>query len=382
MSGQTCLAERYELHEVLGRGGMGEVRAGWDRRLDRAVAVKLLAPEFAFDAAVRRRFESEARLAAQLVHPNVVAVFDTGEDTSPTGEVPFIVMERLSGWTLADEILRGPLPVAEARAVVLQILAALDAAHSSGLVHRDVKPANVLAAADRTWKVADFGIAKSLDRESLDATTTVTVSGALVGTPAYLAPERLAGLPATPSSDLYAAGVVLYEMLTGHRPFEASTALATAALVATAQPPSLAEARPEVGTGLAAVVARAMAKDPAQRFADAREMSMAVARSSEGPATTLLAPAFGAPLPPGRPARPNWRLAAVALAGVAGLIGLLAAHPWSRAASPPPATVPAATATAAPPAAPAAPGVAPGVPGVVPAPLERALRDLETQVRR
>jgi serine/threonine protein kinase len=263
------LAGRYEVGAVIGRGGMGEVRAGLDRRLDRAVAIKLLRADMAHQPEVRQRFEDEARLAARLAHPNVVAVFDTGEEAG----VPYLVMERLPGRTLADEIEAGPLDCDAVRTAGLQILDALKAAHAAGLVHRDVKPGNVLVCEPGWWKVGDFGIAKSLDVSD----PTLTVAGVVLGTPAYLAPERLRGGPATVASDLYATGVVLYEALAGCRPVGEDVPLAARP---TATPTELTDVRPDVPSSLANVVMRAIASDPAQRYATADEMANALRLSS------------------------------------------------------------------------------------------------------
>jgi serine/threonine protein kinase len=208
MSTGEMLCGRYALRGVLGRGGMAEVRDGWDNRLDRAVAVKLLHPGLVADPESRRRFENEARSAAALSHPNIVAIHDSGEH----GGVPFIVMERLPGNTLADLVARDPLPQSVARAVLAQVLAALAAAHRSGILHRDIKPGNILFTSTGMAKVAVFGIAKAADSGH-------TVAGQIVGTVAYLSPQRLAGEPATPSDDLYAVGAVGYEALTGRRAF-------------------------------------------------------------------------------------------------------------------------------------------------------------------
>ena len=255
---------RYRLGALLGRGGMAEVYDGYDERLHRAVAVKLLRPDMAADPDVRSRFEVEARSAARLSHPNVVAVFDTGEDSG----TPFIVMERLPGETLADRMATGPAEQSWLRRVAGDVLGALGAAHAAGLVHRDVKPGNILIAENGCAKVADFGIAKSVE-----VVGDLTGTGLLVGTPAYLAPERLDGRAATEQSDLYALGVVLYEALAGAKPFAGATSVATAHAVMNADPRPLLEARPDVDPRLAAAIERAMAKDPAARPRSAREMA-------------------------------------------------------------------------------------------------------------
>ncbi|HVM04705.1 MAG TPA: serine/threonine-protein kinase [Acidimicrobiales bacterium] len=262
------LGGRYRLGPRLGRGGMAEVYEGHDERLDRAVAVKVLRPEMAADTGVRERFEAEARSAARLSHPNVVAVFDTGEDEG----TPYLVMERLPGETLADRMAAGPVDQAWLRRVAGDVLGALGAAHAAGLVHRDVKPGNILLAADGSAKVADFGIAKSLELAG-----DLTGTGLLVGTPAYLAPERLEGRPATERSDLYALGVVLYEALAGTKPFVADTPVAMAQAVLHDVPPRLVDLRPDVEPDLAAAAERSMARDPSSRPASAREMARLLA---------------------------------------------------------------------------------------------------------
>ena len=260
------IADRYRLDGLLGQGGMGEVHLGHDERLGRPVAVKLLHRAMAADEGARRRFEDEARAAAQLVHPNAVAVFDTGEHEGTA----YIVMECLPGRTLADEMAEGPMAGPRARSVALQVLGALDAAHRAGVIHRDVKPGNILLTADGTAKVGDFGIAKTT--EGLDHTAT----GMIVGTPSYLAPERITGSPATARSDLYAVGVVLYEALAGARPFADRPPLALVAAVQHEVPRPLGELVPGVDPALVAAAERAMAKDPAARFDSASSMAAAI----------------------------------------------------------------------------------------------------------
>ena len=260
------LAGRYRLGELLGRGGMAEVRAARDERLDRDVAVKILRPELAADPLVRQRFESEARTSARLSHPNVVNVFDAGSDD----ESVYMVMERLPGETLDDEVAVGPMAADRVVSVGAQVLDALAAAHAAGVVHRDIKPGNVLTCPGGMVKVADFGIATVLGAAS------VTATGLIVGTPTYLAPERADGQPASHRSDIYSVGAVLYTCLTGRRPFEADSAVALMVVIQNRDPTPIRELRPEVPAGLAAVVARAMAKDPAQRFGSAAEMRAAL----------------------------------------------------------------------------------------------------------
>ena len=266
LSAGSTIGGRYAVGDVLGRGGMGEVRAGRDLRLGREVAIKLLSPEVGARPKARERFEAEARSAARLNHPNIVLVYDSGEHEG----VPFLIMERLPGRTLADELADGPLPVSRVRQVGADVLAALGAAHGAGVVHRDVKPGNVLLCPDGTAKVGDFGIAKAVD--DVDLTTT----GLLLGTPAYLSPEQLSGEPATPASDIYSVGVLLYEALTGTKPFDAASPLALAHVVQTRSPTPVAELRPDAPPELVAAISRAMEKDPRRRFASADDMAAAL----------------------------------------------------------------------------------------------------------
>ncbi|HZU71759.1 MAG TPA: serine/threonine-protein kinase [Acidimicrobiales bacterium] len=266
------VAGRYRLDSVIGRGGMSTVYAGLDTRLGRPVAVKVMRPELATDPGFLARFEDEARAAARLSHPNVVAVYDTGDD----GGTPFIVMEHLPGGSLADLLaVEGRLAPGRVVEVVGGVLAALAAAHRAGIVHRDVKPANVLFAEDGSAKVSDFGIAKGLEEGSAADRTTAQM---VVGTPAYIAPERLEGRPAGPAADIWSTGVLMYEALTGRRPFDqGGTALdvARAVLYSDIRPAAdLVEAG--VPPALAGVVERAMKRRPEERFASPALMAQAL----------------------------------------------------------------------------------------------------------
>jgi serine/threonine protein kinase len=278
------VAGRYRLGAVLGRGGMADVYEGFDERLQRTVAVKLLRGEVvAHHPEVRARFEAEAQSAAGLAHPNVVAVFDTGEDDG----LAFIVMERLPGETMAERMASGPVELDWLKRVAGDVLGALTAAHSSGIVHRDIKPGNILIADDGCAKVADFGIAKSLEGTGPD----LTGANLLVGTPAYMSPERVRGEPATPESDLYSLGVVLYEAAAGQKPFAGATPVALAYAIQEGDVEPLPKLRPEVDAGFAAVVEQAMAVEPPRRFTSAEAMANALGVRQGTDPTVVVAPA-------------------------------------------------------------------------------------------
>ena len=281
----VLIADRYELGPRLRRGGMADVHAGTDRRLSRPVAIKLLRPDMAERDDVRLRFEAEARAAARLSHPNAVSVFDTGEHNG----TPYIVMERLPGRTLGDVIADGPVSERWLVPVAAEVLSALGAAHAAGIVHRDVKPGNILLTEGGTAKIADFGIAKSAEMVSGATASAVdlTLTGQLVGTPAYLAPERLAGAPATFLSDLYSMGVVLYEALTGEKPFTGNSFVAVAQAVQSGSHRPLQAARPDVDPALAATVERALHRDPSRRFQSAEEMGAALTGAASVGAATV-----------------------------------------------------------------------------------------------
>lgn len=378
-----CLAQRYRLDRPIGRGGMGEVWSGHDLRLARPVAIKLLRPDMAQNTEARQRFEAEATAAARLVDPHVVAIFDTGEDS----DVPYIIMELLSGETLRDKLDRGPLDSAQTRAIANQLLGALTVAQEAGIVHRDIKPSNVLRGAPHQWKFGDFGIAKSLE-----AATDLTMTGLVPGTPAYVAPERLAGEAATPAADLYSLGVVLYEALSGRRPFDGDTPMAAMHAIRAAEPPPLDQVRPDVDPDLAAAVMRAMQRDPSRRFASAATMRAALnptrtsmrTRPSEAATEPIRPPARtgtqrGATRtlirrpPPARRPTPSWGWLAVA-AGAAVLVAIVV-FAFTRGSSAP------ATSTATTTAATTTVTVTPSPTGNLPTPLADALRRLDQQVQ-
>ncbi|MFD4599787.1 serine/threonine-protein kinase [Streptomyces sp. NPDC058464] len=266
------LEERYVLGRLLGTGGMGQVWEAQDETLGRRVAVKVLAAPAA-DATAAERFIREARAAARLSHPGIVAVFDVGQESD--GRL-FMVMELVEGRSL-DELLRehGPLPAERVAGIGARTAHALAAAHAAGVIHRDVKPANLLLAADSgTVKVADFGIAVLAD----DTATALTSTSALIGTVPYIAPERALGRPATPASDLYALGCVLYEALAGHPPFRADNVARTLFQHCYQPPEPITDVNPETDPQLAEVVHALLAKDPADRPADAEHTAALLAR--------------------------------------------------------------------------------------------------------
>jgi serine/threonine protein kinase len=263
---------RYVLRGLLGRGGMAEVRDGWDLKLSRPVAIKLLNPGVGAGPESRLRFETEARAAAQLTGRHVVVIHDVGEHDG----LPFMVMERLPGVSLANHIARGPLPAAFVQAVLDSVLDALAEAHNAGILHRDVKPGNILFTATGEPKLADFGIAKT-------AGAAYTRTGEVVGSMPYLSPERLASEPAGAADDLYAVGAVGYEALTGRRAFPQQDMGALVRAILHESPPPLAALRPDVPPGFATTIERSMARDPAQRFNQANAMRATLAREWHAP---------------------------------------------------------------------------------------------------
>jgi serine/threonine protein kinase len=276
--------ERYLIERTLGRGGMATVYLAYDQTLDRHVALKVLAEHFAADPAMHDRFLREARLAAKLVHTNVVQVYDVGEDARGA----YIVMEYVEGDTLADELRRrGRLPAAEVVSVGIQLCAALEAAHAEQLVHRDIKPQNILRRTNGQVKLADFGIARSLNG------TQHTELGTVLGTVAYLAPEQARGEPVTAAADIYALGIVLYELLTGETPFSADTLpeLLLKREQGAVTPPS--ELAADIPPRLEAVVMRCLALAPEYRPASAALLAQELAGSIDERVTEPLPKATG-----------------------------------------------------------------------------------------
>lgn len=355
------LAQRYELGETIGSGGMSDVYAAQDTLLGRDVAVKMLRSEMARDMNFRERFRREARNSSKLNHPNIVAVYDTGEETIDGIGIPYIVMERIHGNTLRD-LLRndGPMSPQEAAEILQPVCSALQASHDAGIIHRDIKPANIMLTNTGMVKVMDFGIARALD----DSTSAMTQTSAVIGTAQYLSPEQARGKNADARSDVYALGCVLYEAITGGTPFQGETPFAVAYqhVQEDVTPPS--ERMPEMDLAptallnVDAVVMTSMAKHPGDRYQSAAEMGQDLELLSRG-SVTQAARAHVAPsqeqfptqtvgYPETRAAQPQQAYPETAMAGapgpasaagtVAGAAGALPANAAGAHTGPPTAT--------------------------------------------
>ena len=283
---QGLLPERYVGPQPIGRGGMGEIYRATDTSLGRAVAIKVLDDRYAQDENVRARFTREALAAARLSgNANIVTIYDVGEHN----DRPFIVMEYLAGGSLEQALRDGPVSARQALTWLEQAANALDAAHREGVIHRDVKPANLLLDRRDHVHVADFGIASAAGLDSL------TQTGTVLGTASYLSPEQAKGERTTPASDLYSLAVVAFELLTGHRPFEADSVAAEAAAHVTGVVPSVCEVNPDAPCELDPVFEKALAKDPRQRYTSGAEFVAALRASIEEAAGTTHV--VGPPLP-------------------------------------------------------------------------------------
>ncbi len=325
----SALGGRYRLDAQIGRGGMSTVYRAFDTVLERPVAIKLMHREIASDSDQLERFRREARAVAQLSHPYIVTVIDAGEEPHPEGGgTPYIVFEYVDGETLKALIRRaGPLDITEAIAYAIEIARALGEAHEHYIVHRDVKPQNVLLSADGNAKITDFGIARTLTEQGL------TLDGRVLGTTDYVSPEQALGQSVTGQSDIYSLGVVLYEMLTGVVPFTGDTPVAVAMRHVREEVPDVQLARPEVSAATAAVVDRATAKDLARRYPDIPtlladlEEVLAIEASRAGQATGEVTTVLRSLPAPARRRLP-WRMRhpvrwLVSLALLGGLVALV-----------------------------------------------------------
>ncbi len=319
----------YEILNAIGAGGMGEVYRARDPRLGRDVAIKVLPSALAADPDRLRRFEQEARAAAALNNAFILAVYDIGTDLSSGSPTPYIVSELLDGETLASRLTAGPLPVRKAVEYAAQIAQGLAAAHEKGIVHRDLKPANLFVTAGGRTKILDFGLAKLVERDEAQVGASVmptiapdTMPGMVLGTLGYMSPEQVRGKPADHRSDIFAVGVVLYEMLSGTRAFRGETTADTMTAILKEDPPDLPVAERHIPPALARIVDRCLEKNPASRFQSAGDLAFALegVSSTSGPqtATTLAEPV--------RPARSGlwWRIAILATTTLLGALATAA----------------------------------------------------------
>jgi len=278
MSTPEFLNDRYELGEIIGFGGMSEVHLARDHRLNRDVAIKILRADLARDPSFYLRFRREAQNAAALSHPAIVAVYDTGEAETPTGPLPYIVMEYVDGVTLRDIVhTDGPLPPRRAIEAIADACNALNFSHENGIIHRDVKPANIMISNANAIKVMDFGIARAIADSS-----SVTQTAAVIGTAQYLSPEQASGNPVDARSDVYSLGCVLYEILTGDPPFTGDTPIAVAYQHVREDPVPPSDRHDGISPDLDAVVLKALAKNPENRYQTAAEMRADLVRVYNG----------------------------------------------------------------------------------------------------
>ena len=279
MTTPPVLGERYEIGGVLGRGGMAEVHRGRDLRLGREVAVKVLRNDLARDPSFQVRFRREAQAAASLNHPAIVAVYDTGEDRTSSGATPYIVMEYVEGETLRDVLRReGVLSPERAMEFTADICAALDFSHRNGIVHRDVKPGNVMVTPEGTVKVMDFGIARAVS----DSAATMTSTAAVIGTAQYLSPEQARGESVDARSDVYSVGCLLYELVTGAPPFTGDSPVSVAYQHVREDPRLPSSVNPAIPPDLDAILLKALSKNPANRYQSAADMRNDLLRALAG----------------------------------------------------------------------------------------------------
>jgi beta-lactam-binding protein with PASTA domain/tRNA A-37 threonylcarbamoyl transferase component Bud32 len=299
--GVRLLSGRYQLGEVLGYGGMAEVYKARDVRLDRDVAIKLLRSDLARDPSFQARFRREAQSAAALTHPMIVSVYDTGSDEKHDPPLPYIVMEYVDGHTLRDVLhLDGRLTQNRALEIMIDVSAALDYSHRAGIVHRDIKPGNVMITRDGSVKVMDFGIARAIAQ----STATVTQTAAVMGTAQYLSPEQARGEKVDARSDLYSAGVVLYELLTGQPPFQGDSPVAVAYQHVREDPIPPSDLESDLSADADAVVMKMLAKNPGNRYQNAAEMSDDLGRALGG-RRVLATPLLRQPTPAHTSGRPR-----------------------------------------------------------------------------
>lgn len=281
--GVRTLAGRYELGALIGRGGMADVHVGMDSRLGRRVAIKLLKPSLANDPAFRTRFRREAQDAAKMAHPTIVRIFDAGEETvrelsGAETLVPFIVMEFVDGRLLKDVLAAGPLDPAEAARIISQVLTALEYSHRAGVIHRDIKPGNIMITSSGQVKVMDFGIARAIS----DSAATIAETSAIVGTAQYFSPEQARGESVDARTDLYSTGIVLFELLTGRAPFRGDNPVAVAYQHVNSDAVAPSSLNPRVSPAIDAVVLRALTKDRFGRYQSAGEFRTDIEAAAAG----------------------------------------------------------------------------------------------------
>jgi eukaryotic-like serine/threonine-protein kinase len=314
----------YEIIAAIGAGGMGEVYRGRDPRLGRDVAIKVLPTAVSSDPDRLHRFEQEARAAAALNHPNILAVFDIGRYNG----VPYIVSELLEGETLRERLSAGALPVRSAIDLAVQIAHGLAAAHEKGIIHRDLKPRNVFVTADDRVKILDFGLAKLVAAEQAAAGASLvttaaadTAPGIVLGTVGYMAPEQVRGAPVDRRTDIFALGVILYELISGQRPFARDTVPETMTAILREDVPDLHTRAPQVPLPLGHVIRRCLDKDPSRRFQSTQDLAFAL-ETVGTPSTSAVAPA-----PTSAPRTHRKRIAAAAVVIALTAIGATAAIP-------------------------------------------------------